>query len=79
MMCRDCEAARKAVQTDSPPEFVTSDTQDVRSLLANWEIAATPDALGLHNGGGFAQEHWASIRQALIERVAIDPNEVSEK
>ncbi|WP_184217224.1 hypothetical protein [Microbacterium marinum] len=39
------------------------------ALLAEWDAAATPDERSLHNGGGFARDHWDLIRATL--RVAI--------
>lgn len=36
------------------------------NLIERWNEAATPNAAGNHNGGGFARDHWEEIRAALV-------------
>ena len=42
---------------------------DAQTLLAEWDIAATPDDAGCHNAGGFALHNAARIRSILGEIV----------
>ena len=38
---------------------------EIRQLLTAWDAAANHDALGFHNGGGFAMDNWQLIRADL--------------
>lgn len=59
------------------PATSASDRYDAaRALLAEWDAAAEPDDLGLHNAGGFGMHQNARIREVL--RALVEHPEVSE-